>query len=277
MPLGFSLFGKEQYREAIDKLRLHHPLSFRPIKDVATVARFIFNTCIIIIIQSVILSAVVGMVNEAVVNGSTERTPESVLGTSAVLFALALASAIFGVMTEVHAIVSGVTSTAVVASTAHATALKQHVGNDWIPRQWFFSGEQFASKTRVQARSPIGLLPVGAGLAAGGALLLSVAVGASYYDIAVAFDEVSAGDPVRVTGASELLYSGVAPLSTGGEPILGHGEGKLADGYNGEHAGLLWVPEPLDSSQVVSESARLPSTTMSKTDQREAPLTGPDS
>jgi len=199
----------------------------RSSKEIATSARFIFNTCIIVVVQSIVLSAVVGMVNEAVINGKTDQTAEDLLGTSAVLFALSLASALYGAMTVVHKNVSSITNTVVVAGQSQVSELKTSLGDEWIPSCQV--GKVYASKSRVQLKHPISLLPVGAALAAGGALLLTVAVGASYYDVALAFEEqgLTPADVVNNNGRRRSLRAGevyavddTQPMYLGGDDGL---------------------------------------------------------
>lgn len=87
------------------------------------------------VVQAVLLSAVSGVVQEAIILGATDRTAADFLSTSAVLFALSLAGGLFSAMMFAYRVTSTYVGTKIKTSAHYGDKLRRALEEEgqWPP------------------------------------------------------------------------------------------------------------------------------------------------
>lgn len=132
-PMIGACTGREQYRQAIDGLRLQQPLQFRPVADVLAKAAFATITCVTVIIKGVTFS-VSQLAADTTVGGPRSDFYLDQSQVIASIFIVTLVLSILSVVYQVYSSTAALIAMKVPVPEASARALKQHLEEievDW--------------------------------------------------------------------------------------------------------------------------------------------------
>lgn len=253
--------GESEYKLNCQLFRQHTPLWLRPAQSISQTVSFTFKQCAIVVIQAITLSSLAGMAREAQDIGTNTRSPEDYVGTSATLFAISLAQSALGVLAFVRATYNELAGSFLRASDDLVSKVKAEQTAGWNDKGqvevlmdtvmgWFCvpPAKRYESKGRLRLGTAGALVPLLGGVAASGALIMSVAIGSAYHSVVRSIDIPSVaiaddGSSNDDTGFGAVSHSSrmVRGLSEGTTHGVGVGVGAAARIGSLASTGLAWV------------------------------------
>ena len=201
------------------------------------------------VIQAIVLSSLAGMARDAQAQGA-DRSPEHYVGASATLFAISLAQSALGVLSFVRATYNELTGSFLRATDEVVDKVKAEQTQGWNDKgmvenaiDWAMGlvgmppSKRYESKGRLKLGTAGSLVPLLGGVAASGALIMSVAIGSAYHSVvrSVAVSVATDDGPSADDAAADDVFLLRGSSSSSGDSIAESAAGSRRLGRTSEN------------------------------------------